>query len=267
MSSVVGNWEAAAAAASATGRRASVGAHQRRLGTIQPGGRGAPESGYRSGSDPAAVHGHHRRGAGHREVAVATGELGEPVTAGLGGHRYLGDELVGTQGSGEEVSTHQVLHGQHPRSSRGDRGHRGAQGHQDRRVLRSRVVVRQASRQGPRLRIARWPTCPVAATRSGAWGAHVGGLFDGGLPGRGPDLQCASLGSDVVKVGNPVYVHDAGGSCQAEAHHRHQALASGQHLGVLVAAQQPDRVVDRFGSVIFESCGFPSLSHSICNSG
>jgi hypothetical protein len=68
------------------------------------------------------------------------------------------------------------------------------------------------------------------------------------------DHQGVAVVADPAQLVDPAEVDDRFERGQPEPQYREQALPAGQHLGVLVVAQQCHRVVDRGRRVVLESC-------------
>src|SRR5205807_893282 len=70
---------------------------------------------------------------------------------------------------------------------------------------------------------------------------------------QGADSQLVTILLDVVELLDPVDVDKRRGLRQAKPHERNQAVAAGEHLGVLAElAEQLRRLVDRGGASVFE---------------
>ena len=85
-------------------------------------------------------------------------------------------------------------------------------------------------------------------------------LLEGGLARPPADLQEAALLLDVLEARHPVDVDEVSGRAQPELEERQEALASREHLGVAVSAEELDRLGERAGSVVVERSRDHALS-------
>ena len=96
--------------------------------------------------------------------------------------------------------------------------------------------------------------------------AHQLGLFDGAFAGHGSDRQASVLLADVLQLVDRVEIDQELGARHPHAQQRHQALAAGEKLDVLVPVllEQGDRLVQGAGSGVFEGSGFHASAFSGC---
>jgi hypothetical protein len=96
--------------------------------------------------------------------------------------------------------------------------------------------------------------------------SHSNGAFrllDRALARHRADRKLAVLFSDISEIGNAIEIHDQRRPAQAKVEEGHQALATGQQLGVGPAvAQRIEDVVDGRRSAVVEPCRFHGFSLS-----
>ena len=130
-----------------------------------------------------------------------------------------------------------------------------------RRARARRPAARPRDRRGrelppmvPRLRIAGWATCGMAAATSGRCFAISTERSSSAWRVSAP-MRRVLLGADGVELGDPVDVDDRPRRGQAQVERGHQALAAGQESRIGMLAQQRDGMLHRASLRIGERRG------------
>ena len=106
----------------------------------------------------------------------------------------------------------------------------------------------------PRERIGMWPTSGAAAEDPEAVEQLVVGVLDLAVDGEPADAQAVAVAGDVAQLGDAGDVDERRRPDEPEVHHRHEALAAGEQLGVLAQLAEPlERVLDGVDAVVLEA--------------
>ncbi len=232
---------AAAAARAPSAISAGVGGVAReRLLQREPAHRGAPRSEEgEAGAGHRAVGGErdHRHRAHQREVPVAPRDLREaPARAGRRQREaHRGGQLVGGQRGGERRAVEAVGR-DHALAPRPARHHHALQAEEQRGQLGGGIAVDHVAHHGAA--VADRGMRDVAQHLREQRRARGGPALERALPDEGADLEHPGGLADAVEAGQAVDVHQQRRARQAKRHHRDEALAARQHLGVAARGGQ-----------------------------
>ena len=199
--------------------------------------------------DPAGpvgpVGADHRGGTAQRVVAVAARDLLEAHPGVVGQRREEGvdGDLVGAQRGLERP---EVEVGGLDGAGAGGAGDRdvAAEEQQHDRHLGGGVGVHDRADRGAAVADGRVSDHPQRQRDQRLDPARVGVGLDRRVPRQGPDPDPLRVDPDVVQVGQAVEVDEHAGRGQTHRQQRHQALPTGQHLGVRVGGQGRQRLVE-----------------------
>ena len=216
-----------------------------------------PERAHARRRDGAVgAHAHRGDDAGQREVALAASELGgrDSRAARRGGDAHLDEQLVGLGGRGEEGD--EELAGGHGALAAGPAQHDlGVKRHRHRRQLGRRVVVHEAAAERAALTDRRVPDPGQRRSHERAARRDVGRVEQPPLRRHRADADVAVVVADVVEVVDAAEVDQVPRAREAHVDHRHQALAAGEHLGLVGAGREElHRLVNAVWIDVLKTC-------------
>ena len=197
--------------------------------------------------------------AGEREVAAAAGDLVDREPAATRPHREVdrGEDLVVGSIVVVQVPDEELGGRDAARDRRAGDLELGVERERDRGQLGGGVGVGDRAADGAAvadLEVADHAASPGEQRHRLDRRFVVLGL---GLAGHRPDREGPVRALDAAQLVDPVEVDDVLEAGEAQRQHRHEALAAGEHLGVVaVLGEQRRDVGDRLGRVVLERAGF-----------
>jgi hypothetical protein len=200
----------------------------------------------------------HRAGADEREVPVPARDLGEAVPRpgrGRARHLDLREQLVGLERGGQEAAD-EVLRSARPPRPGVSKMKDGVEGDHAGGQLGGGVGVGQAAPDGAARSRLQVPDERGRLGEKGRGGRDAPVALERVLPDERAQAEAPRVLPQRPERGHAVQVHDHRGPHQPHVHHRHQALAAGQELGlVAVAGEEIERLLHRPRREVFEGSG------------